>query len=75
MDSHAYTAAGSYTAAVTVTDAKGDQAVSSAAVTISSDSSDPLFTPVVNSSSFSYIGLVRGAYLCRRTGHASSAAA
>ncbi len=59
VDSHAYTAAGSYTAAVTVTDNKGDQAVSSTAVTISSDSTDPLFTPVVNSSSFSYVGSFR----------------
>ncbi len=55
-DSHAYAAAGSYVAAVTVTDNQGDQAVGTAAVTISSNSTDPLFTPVVNASSFSYIG-------------------
>ena len=34
----------------------GDKAVSSAPVTISNNSSDPLFKPVVNQSSFSYIG-------------------
>ena len=55
-NSHAYAAAGSYVATVTVTDGQGDQAVSSASVTVSSDSTDPLFTPVVNQSSFTYLG-------------------
>jgi hypothetical protein len=43
---------------VTVSDALGDKLYSSASVTVypSSSSSDPLFTPVVNSASFSYLG-------------------
>jgi PKD repeat protein len=55
-DSHSYVAIGTYTATVNVTDAAGDQSSSSAPVTISNNSTDPLFTPVVNQSSFTYVG-------------------
>ena len=56
--SHAYTSAGNYTTTVAVSDDQGDQAFSSAPITVdpSSDSSNPLFTPVVNQSSFTYLG-------------------
>jgi len=47
---------GTYTATVTVTDTFGDQAGSSAPVAISNNASDPLFKPVVNQSSFTYLG-------------------
>jgi PKD repeat protein len=57
-DSHAYATAGNYVATITVSDSKGDKAYASAAVVVnpSSSSTDPLYTPVVNSTSFSYLG-------------------
>jgi PKD repeat protein len=58
---HSYSNVGAYTTTVTVTDNQGDQAFSSAPITVdpTSDSSEPLFTPVVNQSDFTYIGSFR----------------